>query len=152
MGTAPYGHSVCPIGLVLPKPRIDKRQTVAAELRERWEILTALDNKGKRKGKIRHLVNYFGTGDQYDAEALTLWATMLGQLETEVRLINNDLTILLNKIVDAKETTCPNADERAITRFLDSPDLSQSQALLQSYHFTKTVRYDTSDRPLLKKS
>lgn len=91
----------------LNQPRIDKQQTVAAELHERWEILTALNDTGKRKGKLHHLVNYFGTGDQYDAEALTLRATMLGQLETEVRLMNNDLTILLNEIVGARKEQLP---------------------------------------------
>ncbi|MEZ0607918.1 hypothetical protein ACAW74_05340 [Fibrella sp. WM1] len=82
-------------------------RSVVIELRERWDILTSLDAAGKRARKPHHEVAYFGEGDDYDAEALTLRATMLGQLETEIRLMNNDLTILLNEIVSPKKGVAP---------------------------------------------
>lgn len=87
----------------LNQPRIGNRQTVVTELRDRWEVLTSLNAAGKRAKKPHHEVNYFGTGDDYDAEALTIRATMLGELETEIKLMNNDLTILLNEIVSQKK-------------------------------------------------
>jgi len=86
----------------LNQPKTDTSRTIIKELRERWQVLTSLDAAGKRSRKPHHEVDYFGTGDQYDAEALTLRATMLGELETEIRLMNNDLTILLNEIVSSK--------------------------------------------------
>lgn len=82
-------------------------RSVATELRERWEILTSLDAAGKRARKPHHEVAFFGEEGDYDAEALTLRATMLGQLETEIRLMNNDLTILLNEIVSPKKGMTP---------------------------------------------
>lgn len=91
----------------LNQPGVDSGRTIAAELHDRWDVLTSLDAAGKRTRKARHEVDYFGTGDQYDAEALTLRATMLGQLETEIRLMNNDLTILLNEIVSQKKDRSP---------------------------------------------
>ncbi len=91
----------------LNQPRIDARQSVTAELRARWEELTSLNAAGKRTRKSHQEVDYFGTGGRYDAEALTLRATMLGQLETEIRLMSNDLTILLNEIVSQKEGRQP---------------------------------------------
>lgn len=86
----------------LNQPKADTSRTVLTELRDRWEVLTSLNAAGKQARKPHHEVDYFGAGDRYDAEALTLRATMLGQLETEIRLMNNDLTILLNEIVSAK--------------------------------------------------
>ncbi|GAB3745959.1 hypothetical protein GCM10028817_01370 [Spirosoma pomorum] len=91
----------------LNQPRIGNRQTVVTELRERWEVLTSLDAAGKRAKKLHHEVDYFGAGDDYDAEALTLRATMLGELETEIKLMNNDLTILLNEIVSQQKDRTP---------------------------------------------
>jgi len=83
----------------LNQPKTDTSRTVVTELHDRWEVLTSLNAAGKRARKPHHEVDYFGEGGPYDAEALTLRATMLGQLETEIRLMNNDLTILLNEIV-----------------------------------------------------
>ncbi|QKZ14180.1 hypothetical protein [Spirosoma sp. KUDC1026] len=91
----------------LNQPRVGKRQTVVTELREHWEVLTSLNAAGKRAKKPHHEVDYFGAGDDYDAEALTLRATMLGELETEIKLMNNDLTILLNEIVSQKKDRTP---------------------------------------------
>ncbi|WP_254448749.1 hypothetical protein [Spirosoma rhododendri] len=87
----------------LNQPRIDAKQAVTAELHSSWEELTSLNAAGKHSRKAHREVNYFGTGGSYDAESLTLRATMLGQLETEIRLMNNDLTILLNEIVSRKD-------------------------------------------------
>jgi hypothetical protein len=86
----------------LNQPKQGTNRAVVAELRERWDVLTSLNAAGKRTHKHNHEVDYFGDGSRYDAEALTLRATMLGQLETEIRLMNNDLTILLNEIVSQK--------------------------------------------------
>jgi hypothetical protein len=91
----------------LNQPRIGNRQTVVTELRERWKVLTSLNAAGKRAKKPYHEVNYFGTEDDYDAETLTIRATMLGELETEIKLMNNDLTILLNEIVSQKKDRTP---------------------------------------------
>ena len=69
-------------------------------LHNQWEVLVSLDAGAKRARKHVHQeVDYFGDGDTYTAEELTVRAAMLGQLETEIRLMNNDLTILLNEIV-----------------------------------------------------
>ena len=91
----------------LNQPKIDTNRTAAAELRDRWAVLASLDAVEKRTRKPHYEVDYFGTGDRYDAEALTLRATMLGQLETEIRLMNNDVTILLNEIVSRKTGRVP---------------------------------------------
>jgi hypothetical protein len=86
----------------LNQPKTSTNRAVVTELHERWDVLTSLNAAGKRTRKRHHEVDYFGDGGSYDAEALTLRATMLGQLETEIRLMNNDLTILLNEIVSQK--------------------------------------------------
>lgn len=68
-------------------------------LRRRWEMLVKLDAGAKKtRTPGRREVDYFGDGDTYTAEELTVRASMLGQLETDIQLMNNDLTILLNEI------------------------------------------------------
>ncbi|GAB3901298.1 hypothetical protein [Spirosoma agri] len=84
----------------LNKPKSGNSPSLVDALRSRWELLVALDEKAGRPRKhTRREVAYFSDGDTYTAEELTVRAAMLGQLETELRLMNNDLTILLNEIV-----------------------------------------------------
>ncbi|MBO0948470.1 hypothetical protein J2I46_07770 [Fibrella sp. HMF5405] len=84
----------------LTKPQTDNSQSLADALHSRWELLVSLDEKAGNSRKHKHReIAYFGDGDTYTAEELTVRAAMLGQLETELRLMNNDLTILLNEIV-----------------------------------------------------
>lgn len=84
----------------LNKPKDASNSSLVEALRSRWELLVSLDGKANRPRKHTHReVAYFGDGDTYTAEELTVRAAMLGQLETELRLMNNDLTILLNEIV-----------------------------------------------------
>lgn len=84
----------------LNKPKSDNSPALVDALRSRWELLVSLDKKaGRPRRHTRREVAYFSDGDTYTAEELTVRAAMLGQLETELRLMNNDLTILLNEIV-----------------------------------------------------
>lgn len=84
----------------LNKPKSAGNPSLILELRSRWELLLSLNAEAKRARHRSHgEVNYFGEGDFYTAEALTIRSTMLGQLATELQLMNNDLTILLNEIV-----------------------------------------------------
>lgn len=84
----------------LNQPKSGNSSSLVDVLRNRWEVLVSLDAGAKRARKHGHReVAYFGDGDTYTAEELTVRAAMLGQLETEIRLMNNDLTILLNEIV-----------------------------------------------------
>jgi len=84
-------------------PFVEQASTVAGApidaLRRRWEMLVKLDAGAKKtRAPGRREVDYFGDGDTYTAEELTVRASMLGQLETDIQLMNNDLTILLNEI------------------------------------------------------
>ncbi|MBD2753058.1 hypothetical protein IC230_09180 [Spirosoma sp. BT704] len=84
----------------LNQPKSGNSPSLVDVLRNRWEVLVSLDAGAKRARKHAHReVAYFDDGDTYTAEELTVRAAMLGQLETEIRLMNNDLTILLNEIV-----------------------------------------------------
>lgn len=84
----------------LNKPKSAGTPSVINGLRSRWDILVSLNADAKRTRKSsRKEVDYFGDGDLYTAEDLTVRSTMLGQLATELQLMNNDLTILLNEIV-----------------------------------------------------
>ncbi|MDR6193858.1 hypothetical protein QE357_000910 [Siphonobacter sp. BAB-5404] len=84
----------------LNKPKSANSPSLIEGLRSRWEILVSLDADAKQNRKHKgHEVDYFGTGDLYTTEDLTVRSTMLGQLATELQLMNNDLTILLNEIV-----------------------------------------------------
>ncbi|GAB4022339.1 hypothetical protein GCM10028773_34700 [Spirosoma koreense] len=84
----------------LNKPKSGGNPSLINGLRSRWDILVSLNAEAKRSRHRRHReVDYFGDGDFYTAEELTVRSTMLGQLATELQLMNNDLTILLNEIV-----------------------------------------------------
>ena len=84
----------------LNKPKSEGNPSIIDGLRSRWELLLSLSTEAKRsRRRSRQEVNYFGNGDFYTAEDLTVRSTMLGQLATELQLMNNDLTILLNEIV-----------------------------------------------------
>jgi len=84
----------------LNQPKSGNSPSLVDVLRNRWELLVSLDAGAKRARTHRHReVAYFDNGDTYTAEELTVRAAMLGQLETEIQLMNNDLTILLNEIV-----------------------------------------------------
>ena len=84
----------------LNKPKSKGDPTIIDALRSRWNILVSLNAEAKRARNRKHQeVDYFGNGGAYTAEELTVRSTMLGQLATEIQLMNNDLTILLNEIV-----------------------------------------------------
>ncbi|MVM28470.1 hypothetical protein GO755_00395 [Spirosoma sp. HMF4905] len=84
----------------LNKPKSAGTPSLIDGLRSRWDILVSLNADARRTRKHkRKEINYFGDGDLYTAEDLTVRSTMLGQLATELQLMNNDLTILLNEIV-----------------------------------------------------
>jgi hypothetical protein len=84
----------------LNKPKSANTPSLIDALHGRWDILVSLNANARRIQKSkRHEVDYFGDGDFYTAEDLTVRSTMLGQLATELQLMNNDLTILLNEIV-----------------------------------------------------
>lgn len=86
----------------LNKPKSAGTPSLIDGLRSRWAILVSLNADTKRSRKrSQPEVNYFGDGDLYTAEDLTVRSTMLGQLATELQLMNNDLTILLNEIVQS---------------------------------------------------
>lgn len=84
----------------LNKPKSANMPPLIDALRSRWNILVSLDTEAKQaRHRKRREVEYFGDGAFYTAEELTVRSTMLGQLATELQLMNNDLTILLNEIV-----------------------------------------------------
>ncbi|MBN8825430.1 MAG: hypothetical protein J0I82_25605 [Spirosoma sp.] len=83
----------------LNKPKSGGNPSLIDALRSRWELLVSLNTEAKRSRRRKQEVDYFGKGDFYTAEDLTVRSTMLGQLATELQLMNNDLTILLNEIV-----------------------------------------------------
>ncbi|UHG94419.1 hypothetical protein [Spirosoma oryzicola] len=100
--THPVKSTVYPplIWYYLNKPKSAGNPSPIDGLRSRWDILVSLDVDAKRTQKRhRQEVDYFGEGDFYTAHDLTIRSTMLGQLATELQLMNNDLTILLNEIV-----------------------------------------------------
>jgi hypothetical protein len=63
------------------------QQTNVQQLRESW-VFYKMDKD-----------LYFGEGGIYSAQELETRAKMLGQIETKIKLMNNDLTILLNELV-----------------------------------------------------
>ncbi len=84
----------------LNQPKSTSNLSQADALRNRWELLVSLDAGAKKaRSHTPGEVAYFGESGTYTAEELTVRAAMLGQMETEIRLMNNDLTILLNEIV-----------------------------------------------------
>jgi hypothetical protein len=100
--THPATSTVFPplVWYYLNKPKSGGNPSLIDGLRSRWDLLVSLNAEAKKARNRRyHEVNYFGDGDYYTAEELTVRSTMLGQLATELQLMNNDLTILLNEIV-----------------------------------------------------
>ncbi|WP_461083627.1 hypothetical protein [Spirosoma flavus] len=100
--THPATSTVFPplVWYYLNKPKSGGNPSLIDGLRSRWGLLVSLNAEAKKARNRRHQeVNYFGDGDDYTAEELTVRSTMLGQLATELQLMNNDLTILLNEIV-----------------------------------------------------
>jgi len=80
--------------------------SIAEELRASWLPLVA------EKKKETHVADdsdlgptdriLFTAGGDYSAEKLLVRSTMLNQLETQIRLMNTDLTILLNELAMGK--------------------------------------------------
>ena len=100
--THPNASTIFPplVWYYLNKPKSADTPSLINGLRSRWAILVSLNAEAKQARNRRHReVNYFGDGGGYTAEELTIRSTMLGQLATEIQLMNNDLTILLNEIV-----------------------------------------------------
>ncbi|WP_420146685.1 hypothetical protein [Spirosoma sp.] len=88
----------------LNKPKSANTPPLVDALRSRWDILVSLDTEARQtRHRKRREVDYFGDGTFYTAEELTVRSTMLGQLATELQLMNNDLTILLNEIVRSSQ-------------------------------------------------
>ncbi|GAB3942409.1 hypothetical protein GCM10028805_07010 [Spirosoma harenae] len=79
--------------------------SIAQQLRANWQPLVAEEKKrhlGRKTINLSQESLYFQSGGPYSAEKLLIRTTMLNQLETQIRLMNTDLTILLNELVVAK--------------------------------------------------
>ncbi|UOR03633.1 hypothetical protein MUN82_11805 [Hymenobacter aerilatus] len=84
---------------VLMEPAFSNQgqSSLAHNARRRWQHYGQLERPDSRKGRAQQQL-LFGGGGRYDADALRLRADMLNELQASVRLINQELRVLLQEL------------------------------------------------------